>query len=108
MITLLRGTPAMVRATDRANHDWDAIFANLDAPAHPATTAEPAKPVGNGTAEAEAKERPAIGRALTETGVHDDPILKNLTTMGYARNDALAALEKYDYNLERVSSDRSG
>lgn len=23
--------------------------------------------------------------------------------MGYPRNDALAALEKYDYNLERVS-----
>ena len=24
--------------------------------------------------------------------------------MGYSRGDALAALEKYDYNLERVSS----
>jgi epidermal growth factor receptor substrate 15 len=36
--------------------------------------------------------------------VHDDPILKNLTSMGYPRGDALAALEKYDYNLERVSS----
>lgn len=48
-------------------------------------------------------ERPQIGRALTEGGEHDDPILKNLTGMGYKRNDALAALEKYDYNLERVS-----
>jgi hypothetical protein len=49
--------------------------------------------------------RPAApGRALTEEGEHDDPILKNLTGMGYARGDALAALEKYDYNLERVST----
>jgi epidermal growth factor receptor substrate 15 len=37
--------------------------------------------------------------------VHDDPILKNLTGMGYQRNDALAALEKYDYNLERVRTE---
>jgi len=36
--------------------------------------------------------------------VHDDPILKNLTGMGYPRKEALAALEKYDYNLERVSA----
>lgn len=92
--------------TVHENHDWDAIFAGLDGPA-PAVTSqpEPPKPVGNGTATTgTAKERPQIGRALTESGVHDDPILKNLTGMGYARNDALAALEKYDYNLERVSS----
>jgi epidermal growth factor receptor substrate 15 len=85
------------------NHDWDAIFAGLDGPA--ARDPSPVKidaPTSNGTALA--PERPQIGRALTEAGVHDDPILKNLTGMGYARNDALAALEKYDYNLERVSS----
>jgi epidermal growth factor receptor substrate 15 len=90
------------------NHDWDAIFAGLDGPA-PATTSttESPKPLGNGTiAPGTAQERPQIGRALTEAGVHDDPILKNLTGMGYARNDALAALEKYDYNLERVSHSR--
>jgi epidermal growth factor receptor substrate 15 len=98
--------PAVVNSTNvNDNQDWDAIFADLNGPAPAATTAaEPAKPLGNGTTAAAATtERPAIGRALTETGVHDDPILKNLTGMGYARNDALAALEKYDYNLERVS-----
>lgn len=76
------------------------------------TTATAAE--GNGSANAgasagSAKEensqaRPVPGRALTEGGEHDDPILKNLTGMGYARKDALAALEKYDYNLERVSA----
>jgi epidermal growth factor receptor substrate 15 len=94
--------PAPVNTAVNDNHDWDAIFAGLDSPSQAAATESP-----NGTAAAAAAskvaERPAIGRALTETGVHDDPILKNLTGMGYARKDALAALEKYDYNLERVS-----
>ena len=89
------------------SQDWDAIFAGLDGPAPTPAASEPApepKPTNNGTSAASpAKERPQIGRALTEAGVHDDPILKNLTGMGYGRADALAALEKYDYNLERVS-----
>jgi epidermal growth factor receptor substrate 15 len=76
-------------------HDWDAIFASLDSPSDSAATAT------NSTAKEAPK--PALARALTEDGVHDDPILKNLTSMGYSRSDALLALEKYDYNLERVS-----
>jgi epidermal growth factor receptor substrate 15 len=84
------------------NHDWDAIFAGLDVPTTTEST-DIAKPIGNGTSSSSV-ERPQLGRALTEAGVHDDPILKNLTGMGYPRKEALAALEKYDYNLERVSS----
>lgn len=86
-------------------HDWDAIFASLDdspsAGSQPAA-APPAAVSGNGTAKE--PTRPTPGRALTEAGEHDDPILKNLTGMGYSRADALSALEKYDYNLERVGS----
>ena len=101
-VTAQPKAPANTAVND--NHDWDAIFAGLDTPA-PVSPTENAKPVGNGTGglTASAPERPPIGRALTEAGVHDDPILKNLTNMGYGRSDALAALEKYDYNLERVS-----
>jgi epidermal growth factor receptor substrate 15 len=29
--------------------------------------------------------------------------LKKLTGMGYARNDALDALEKFDYDINKVS-----
>lgn len=90
------------------NQDWDAIFAGLDDPVPAATEipkpVEATKPLGNGTSSSPPTERPQLGRALTEAGVHDDPILKNLTGMGYPRTEALAALEKYDYNLERVSS----
>lgn len=99
------------------NHDWDAIFAGLDGPVpaivtqqaespdldnSSAPTAPASSTNNNASLGTTSKQRPEVGRALTETGVHDDPILKNLTGMGYARNDALAALEKYDYNLERV------
>ncbi len=93
--------PATATSTVNDNSDWDAIFAGLDAPTTEVPKVEPTQTLSNGkTAEA---ERPVVGRALTEAGVHDDPILKNLTGMGYPRGDALAALEKYDYNLERVS-----
>lgn len=96
------------------SHDWDAIFAGLDETPTAssqtlATTTDGngknGSPAGNGNGSAaEAGQRPgAPGRALTEEGEHDDPILKNLTSMGYSRQDAVAALEKYDYNLERVS-----
>ncbi|KAK3990750.1 tubulin alpha chain [Cladorrhinum sp. PSN332] len=80
--------------------DWDAIFAGLD---ETPTASSVTLASGDGSAkEGGASARPnAPGRALTEEGEHDDPILKNLTSMGYSRKDALAALEKYDYNLER-------
>lgn len=92
------------------NNDWDAIFAGLDGPQNTASTgvagdenkqASVDEAFGSGLAPKE--QRPQLGRALTEGGEHDDPILKNLTGMGYPRKAALAALEKYDYNLERVS-----
>ncbi|KAK5661312.1 hypothetical protein OQA88_11207 [Cercophora sp. LCS_1] len=86
-------------ATSADSHDWDAIFDSFD------DTPRPSSPPHN-TSNGIAKEtaRPAApGRSLTVEGETDDPILKNLTSMGYSRSDALAALEKYDYNLERVS-----
>ncbi|KAH6610289.1 hypothetical protein Trco_000309 [Trichoderma cornu-damae] len=86
------------------SHDWDAIFSTLDSPS--ATAAQPLHSNNTGPAKEENTDsRPAPpGRALTEAGEHDDPILKNLTGMGYARPAALAALEQYDYNLERAAN----
>ena len=48
-------------------------------------------------------DRPQLGRAITQGTEHDDPILKRLTGMGYPRDQALNALERYDYNLDKVS-----
>ena len=83
-------------ATGNDSQDWDSMFAGLDSPKGTAAATKPTEEPANRSF--------APGRALTEAGVHDDPILKNLTGMGYARADALLALEKYDYNLERVRS----
>ncbi|EFY95686.1 EH domain protein [Metarhizium robertsii] len=80
------------------SHDWDAIFAGLDSPSNLA----PPGPGGEAGGDKHAERPEPPGRALTEQGVHDDPILKSLTDMGYSRSDAVAALEKYDYNLEKV------
>lgn len=96
--------PAGADAKGTESHDWDAIFAGLDSADPAGNTAADAKK-DEGKLTATTTERPAaVGRALTDKGVHDDPILKSLTGMGYPRPDALAALEKYDYNLERVST----
>ncbi|KAL2143651.1 hypothetical protein VTI28DRAFT_10158 [Corynascus sepedonium] len=113
-------------------HDWDALFAGLDSAATPTASSHTlaTSATGNEAAAAgiglganeeagnnaqadnnkssngnDSSDRPpAPGRALTEEGEHDDPILKNLTSMGYSRADALTALEKYDYNLERAAN----
>ena len=72
--------------TDAA--DWDAMFSGLE-------------PTRSGSPEEKAAERPDAKRV--DTG-EDDPMLTQLVGMGYSRDSAVAALEKYDYNLERVSS----
>ncbi|KFY41531.1 hypothetical protein V494_02954 [Pseudogymnoascus sp. VKM F-4513 (FW-928)] len=101
--------PVAAPAPTSSNQDWDAIFSGLDGAPNPAVTAvgddiKTDTAAENGAAKATTKEeRPEIGRALTENGEHDDPLLKNLTLMGYSRKDALAALEKYDYNLDRAA-----
>lgn len=46
--------------------------------------------------------RPEPGRALSSGTEHDDPILKNLTSMGFNREDALKTLERFDYNIDKV------
>ncbi len=50
-----------------------------------------------------APDLPKLGRALTGGTEHDDPILKRLTGMGYSRDASLNALEKFDYNIDKVS-----
>ena len=49
-------------------------------------------------------DRPALGRAISTTSEHDDPILKRLTAMGWSRDESLSALEKFDYNIDKVCS----
>jgi epidermal growth factor receptor substrate 15 len=48
---------------------------------------------------------PPLGRAISTGTEHDDPILKKLTAMGYQRGEALDALEKFDYDINKVSAE---
>jgi epidermal growth factor receptor substrate 15 len=111
------------------NHDWDAIFSGLDNSAagnidtsfggstsndpwdtngaQAATHREvqqPASPVSTTTAKQLSPAPAPLAPAITPGEEHDDPILKRLTGMGYTRGEALGALEKYDYDINRVSS----
>jgi epidermal growth factor receptor substrate 15 len=107
--------------------DWDAIFAGLDnqgstasgvaqslgssvqqppVPAKEQLSPVAAEPSGsNGDAgSSQTLQKPTLGRSMTAASEHDDPILKNLTGMGFKRGDALMALEKFDYNIDKVCS----
>ena len=100
-------------------HDWDAIFSGLDSTPNASQTNGGRSPFdleapGGGTGASSSSLAPGpsskgprpsdkLARAISAGTEHDDPILKSLTSMGYPRNDALKALEKYDYNLDKVS-----
>ncbi|KPI41820.1 putative calcium-binding protein [Cyphellophora attinorum] len=47
--------------------------------------------------------RPNLARAISTTSEHDDPIVKMLTGMGFNRADSVAALEKYDYDIDKAA-----
>ncbi|KAI9725499.1 MAG: hypothetical protein M1828_003170 [Chrysothrix sp. TS-e1954] len=105
--------------TPSTSHDWDAIFSGLDST--PSTSqANGGKspfdldPPGSSNTKGgsslapglpSSQQRPSdkLARAISAGTEHDDPILKSLTSMGYPRDDALKALEKYDYNLDKAA-----
>lgn len=78
-----------------ADHDWNALFAPLDN----------VKSDSNGTAAATTtgtSDSKQPGWALNNDTGEDDLILQRLTGMGFPRDESLAALEKFDYNIDKV------
>ncbi|KAF7544329.1 hypothetical protein G7Z17_g10050 [Cylindrodendrum hubeiense] len=89
-------TPAPASGTQpkaAESHDWDAIFSGFDSGSAPA--ASPATAEQPATAAAQPQE---------DEFQKDDPILKRLTSMGYERDSALDALEKYDYDVNKAAN----
>lgn len=66
------------------------------------STPSSSSPLAAGKIQDSTSERPVVGRALTAGTDHDDPLLKRLTAMGWSREESLKALEKYDYNIDKV------
>lgn len=113
----------------QAPHDWDAIFSGLDASPNvdsgaafptiatpPATSSSsmaapsglPFPGIDNSREEPSSSSslgrpaKPELGRAMTNTGEHDDPTVKRLVGMGFPRDKSVKALEDFDYNIDRV------
>ncbi|KAK3114144.1 hypothetical protein LTR53_007821 [Teratosphaeriaceae sp. CCFEE 6253] len=129
-------TSSIQHTPQGVQHDWDAIFSGLDSNKNvdtsfagsddlwgspPAAASSSAGPVTNGAPTTSAADRTPttgvskaaqaaaqMGRAITPGTEHDDPILKRLTGMGYARNDALKALEMYDYDINMAVDHLTG
>lgn len=113
------GSGTASQQMNSSSHDWDAIFSGLDNSATgtldtsfggsatndpwdtngAAAAPQPTSPQSAATAKPAAAPAPAI----TPGDEHDDPILKRLTGMGYNRAQALDALEKFDYDINKVS-----
>ena len=87
-----------------ASHDWDAIFSGFETPQNNGVQGEHGIKFPSPPREPEGKaaEKPVVQRKITEDTTMDDPILKELTGMGYPRGESLQALEKFDYNLDKV------
>ncbi|KAH7411600.1 hypothetical protein DE146DRAFT_242052 [Phaeosphaeria sp. MPI-PUGE-AT-0046c] len=104
-----------------SNQDWDAIFSNLESSSTDKNSQQASTEFGKSSVfdtldkeEAAASssksalsphstQMPQLGRAISTGTEHDDPILKKLTGMGYARNDALDALEQFDYDINKAA-----
>lgn len=95
-----------------SSQDWDAIFSNMESSQDKSSQQAPSdfsksvfdsldhnEGVGSSTKSA---AMPQLGRAISTGTEHDDPILKKLTGMGYSRDAALGALEKFDYDINKV------
>lgn len=97
-----------------SSQDWDAIFSNMESSQDKGlhhSSGDLGKSVFDtldreGAVASSSKQlspaMPQLGRAISTGTEHDDPILKKLTGMGYARGDALDALEKFDYDINKV------
>ncbi|OAX79325.1 hypothetical protein ACJ72_06356 [Emergomyces africanus] len=94
------------------SQDWDALFSALDSSKTPndvtdkPTTSEGAQPSDSDNLasfpQPPGKEAKPPGWALSADTGEDDLILQRLTGMGYPRDESLAALEKFDYNIDKV------
>ncbi|KAL8846319.1 MAG: hypothetical protein Q9221_008585 [Calogaya cf. arnoldii] len=91
-------------APSTTSHDWDAIFAGLDTPQNNGVGSDLGQPMDQkNSSQSQANNKPSLNRGMSVGTEHDDPIVKDMTNMGFKRDDCVKALEKYDYNLDKVS-----
>jgi len=87
--------PATGEAGKKSHSEWDDLLRGAKVDINKKTTSS--NDFG-ASAFPEAPDPPSMPRA----DERDDPYLKHLMQMGYSRPKALDALEKYDYNIQKV------
>jgi epidermal growth factor receptor substrate 15 len=113
------GASAASNSSKPINDDWDDMFKNIggsdgkgsggggggfDEHEHFALPpAAPMPPPPAAPMAPEAPEPPKLGRTVTESSVHDVDDVKKLVKMGFPRQLAVGALERYDYDFSKVS-----
>ncbi|KAL1958355.1 hypothetical protein VTO42DRAFT_4672 [Malbranchea cinnamomea] len=98
---------------NQSSHDWDALFSVLDASKGGTNGNNENKTEPTASAQAEGvsalsfpqppNQSKPPGWALSVDSGEDDQLLQRLTAMGYPRDESLAALEKFDYNLDKAA-----
>jgi epidermal growth factor receptor substrate 15 len=85
---------------------WDAIFAPVSSSSGkpPVPAKQELSPVVGSSSAATAASGPPLGRVLSSGTDQDDTILMKLTGMGYQRDVAVGALERSNYDVNKVSS----
>ncbi|RDW70772.1 EF hand domain protein [Aspergillus mulundensis] len=78
------------------DHDWDALFAPLNNMKSPGAEAT------NGAAPSTSSPDPKQPGWALQNETQDDPNLQRLTGMGFPRDASLAALEQFDYNIDKA------
>lgn len=95
-------------AQPNTSHDWDAIFAGLDTPQNNGVQPEPSsQPTRQNGPPQLPGTKPPLNRGVSTTTEHDDPLVKDLTNMGFKRDDCVRALEKYDYDQDKALEELS-
>ena len=77
-------------------------FTSCDRPEPPEITIPHSRPEGEISKITSSERGRNLSSSEMVTKEHDDPVLKALIEMGFARSEALEALEKHDYHLDKV------
>ncbi|KAI5310171.1 hypothetical protein KEM55_000894 [Ascosphaera atra] len=86
-----------------AAEDWDSLFAGIDKPTHRSSPSFPTIP-SSSFPEPPAAQQAQQPQQTKAEEPEDDPILQRLTSMGYARDESLNALEQFDYDLNKAAN----
>jgi len=76
--------------------DWDALMKNAEE--------DRIAPLVASSSTAQEISKPNLGRTVSEVSEHDVSQLQNLMRLGYGRSSAVRALEKYDYDYDKVGT----